>query len=149
MPTLQHFFRGVRGDILFVVGGGGKISSAALATLSYLKNKCNISVLYIRPELSLLNEVQTKLEKLVFNVFQEYARSGVFKRLYLISNEEVESVLGGVSIKNYYNKINQMIVSTLHMINVYDNNESLTNTFSDLPTADTYYIHRHERFGKK
>ena len=49
MPTLQHFFRGVRGDILFVVGGGGKISSAALAALRYLKNKCNISVLYIRP----------------------------------------------------------------------------------------------------
>lgn len=135
MPTLQHFFRGVRGDILFVVGGGGKISSASLATLRYLKNKCNISVLYVRPELSLLNETQTKLEKLVFNVFQEYARSGLFERLYLTSNEEIESILGGVSIKDYYNKINQMIVSTLHMVNVYNNNESLTNTFSDLPVG--------------
>jgi len=135
MPPLQHFFRGVRGNILFVVGGGGKISSASLATLGYLKNKCNISVLYIRPELSLLNETQTKLEKLVFNVFQEYARSGLFKRLYLFSNEEIESLLGGVSIKDYYSKINQMIVSTLHMINVYNNNESIANTFTDLPVG--------------
>lgn len=135
LPTLQHFFRGIRGDILFVVGGGGKISSASLATLYYLKNKCKINVLYVRPELSLLNETQTKLEKLVFNVFQEYARSGQFERLYLTSNEEIESILGGVSIKDYYNKINQMIVSTLHMINVYNNNESVTNTFSDLPVG--------------
>ena len=135
LPTLQHFFRGIRGDILFVVGGGGKISSASLATLRYLKNKCKISVLYIRPELSLLNETQSKLEKLVYNVFQEYARSGVFERLYLVSNEEAEAVLGGISIKDYYNKINQMVVSTIHMINVYNNNESLTNTFSDLPVG--------------
>jgi ribosome biogenesis SPOUT family RNA methylase Rps3 len=42
-------------------------------------------------------------------------------------------MLGGISIKNYYNKINEIIVSTLHMINVYKNNKSLTNTYGDLP----------------
>ena len=36
-------------------------------------------------------------------------------------------------IKNYYNKINEITVSTLHMINVYKNNKSLTNTYQDLP----------------
>ena len=71
----------------------------------------------------------------MFNVFQEYARSGVFERLYLVSNKEVENILGGVSIKDYYNKINQMVVSTFHMINVYNNNKSLTNTFGELPLA--------------
>lgn len=135
VPTLQHFFRGVRGDILFVVAGGGKISSASLAVLKYLKNKCNISVLYIQPELSLLNDVQQKLEKMVYNVFQQYARSGLFERLYLVSNEQIDSILGGSPIKDYNNNINHMITSTIHMINVYKNNQAVTDTFCQLPVG--------------
>ena len=133
LPSLKYFFRGLRGEILFVVGGGGKVSSASLAILKHLKNKCKINVLYIRPSLGLLSEQQSQLQRMAFGVFQEYARSGVFERLYVVSNEEIEYMLGGISIKNYYNKINEIIVSTLHMINVYKNNKSLTNTYGDLP----------------
>jgi hypothetical protein len=133
LPNLKYFFRGLRGEILFVVGGGGKVSSASLAILKHLKNKCKINVLYVRPTLGVLNEQQSKLQRMAFGVFQEYARSGVFERLYVVSNEEIEYMLGGISIKNYYNKINEIIVSTLHMINVYKNNKSLTNTYGDLP----------------
>jgi len=133
LPNLKYFFRGLRGEILFVVGGGGKVSSASLAVLKHLKNKCKINVLYVRPTLGVLNEQQSKLQRMAFGVFQEYARSGVFERLYVASNEEIEYMLGGISIKNYYNKINEIIVSTLHMINVYKNNKSLTNTYGDLP----------------
>ena len=133
LPNLKYFFRGLRGEVLFVVGGGGKVSSASLAILKHLKNKCKISVLYVKPSLGLLNETQSLLERMVFGVFQEYARSGVFERLYIVSNEEIEYMLGGISIKNYYNKINEIIVSTLHMINVYKNNKPLTNTYGDLP----------------
>ena len=135
LPTLQHFFRGVRGEILFIVGGGGKVSSASLAILKYLKNKCRISILYIQPELSLLNETQQKLERLVFGVFQEYARSGIFERIYLISNSQMEQDLSNLTVKNYYDKINEMIVSTIHMINVFDHNDSVTDTFCDLPVG--------------
>ena len=133
LPNLKYFFRGLRGEVLFVVGGGGKVSSASLAILKHLKNKCKISVLYVKPSLGLLNETQSLLERMVFGVFQEYARSGVFERLYIVSNEEIEYMLGGISIKNYYNKINEIIVSTLHMINVYKNNKPITNTYGDLP----------------
>ena len=135
LPTLKYFFRGLRGEILFVVAGGGKVSSASLAILKHLKNKCKINVLYIKPSVGLLNQTQTMLERMAFGVFQEYARSGVFERLYIASNEEIEQILGGISIKDYYNKINQIIVSTLHMINVYRNNKSLTNTYGDLPVG--------------
>ena len=133
LPTLKYFFRGLRGEILFVVGGGGKVSSASLAILKNLKNKCKINVLYVRPSVSLLNQTQAMLERMTYGVFQEYARSGVFERLYIVSNEEIEHILGGISIKNYYNKINEIIVSTLHMINIYKNNKSISNTYGDLP----------------
>jgi len=132
-PNLQYFFRGLRGDILFVVGGGGKVSSASLAILKHLKNKCNINILYIKPEPTLLNETQFKLEKMVYNVLQEYTRSGVFSKMFIISNEEVENLLGNLTVKNYYNKINEMVVSAIHMINIFKNSISINDTFCELP----------------
>jgi hypothetical protein len=134
LPSLKTFFKEVEGDVLFVVAGGGKVSSASLQILQYLK-KHKINMLYIKPEQSLLNDQQTKLERVVYNVFQEYARSGVFERMYIVSNSEIEHLLGGVTIKNYNEKINEMIVSTIHMINVYNNNDSLVNTFCDIPVG--------------
>ena len=132
LPSLKTFFKDVSGEILFVVAGAGKVSSASLQILEYLQ-KCKINILYIKPETTLLNEQQSQLEKLTYNVFQEYTRSGVFERMYIVSNSEVEHIVGGISIKNYHEKINEMIVSTIHMINVYNHNDSLVNTFYDLP----------------
>jgi predicted CoA-binding protein len=134
VPSLKTFFKDVTGDILFVVGGSGKISSASLSILQYLK-KHKINILYIKPEMSLLNDTQAQLEKLVYNVFQEYTRSGVFERMYIVANEEVAQIVGDMSIKNYHEKINEMIVSTIHMINVYKNNDSVMDTFCDLPVG--------------
>ena len=134
LPSLKTFFKGVKGEILFVVAGAGKVSSASLQVLQYLK-KYKVNILYIKPEVSLLNDQQTKLERLIYNVFQEYTRSGVFERMYIVSNEEVEQIVGGISIKNYNEKINEMIVSTIHMINVYRNNQSVNDTFCDLPVG--------------
>ena len=134
VPSLKTFFKEVEGEILFVVGGSGKISSATLSILEYLK-KHKINILYIKPELSLLNNSQVQLERVVYNVLQEYTRSGVFERMYIVSNEEVAQIVGGISVKNYHEKINEMIVSTIHMINVYKNNDSVNDTFSDLPVG--------------
>jgi len=134
MPSLKSFFKELEGEILFVVAGSGKVSSSSLQILQYLK-KYKINILYIKPEMALLSEQQIKLERVVYNVLQEYTRSGVFERMYIISNEEVEQIVGGISIKNYHEKINEMIVSTIHMINVYKNNDSVNDTFEDLPAG--------------
>ena len=134
LPSLKTFFKEAEGEILFVVAGAGKTSSASLQILQYLK-KHKINILYIKPETALLNDEQAKLERVVYNVLQEYTRSGVFERMYIVSNEEVEHIVGGISIKNYNEKINEMIVSTIHMINVYKNNTAVSDTFCDLPVG--------------
>jgi hypothetical protein len=105
-----------------------------LRILESLK-KNQLTVLYIRPELSLLNETQSKLESMSYGVFQQYARSGLFYNLILVSNSEIERILGGLPIRDYYNNINETIVSTLHMINIYKNNDSLLNTFDQKPVG--------------
>ena len=129
-PDLNKFFKDVDGEILFIVGGAGNISGASLSVLEHLQH-CDINVLYIRPEIESLGAVKAKQEWAAFNILQEYARSGVFKMIYLVSNPYVEEHIGNIPVIGYFDKINEMIVSCLHMINVYNHNESVIDTFFD------------------
>jgi len=133
-PTFSRFFKGIEDEILFIVGGGGKISNASLAILSRLKH-CKISVLYVKPDLSFLGSEAKLLNNMVYNVLQEYARSGVFQRIYLVDNIILENTIPDVTVKNFYDKLNEAIVSTLHMINFLNHNNSITDTFSPPPVG--------------
>ena len=128
-PDMTNFFKDVYGDVLFVVGGSGNISGAALSILQYIKH-CNINILYIRPDLESISVTKTKQEWVAFNVLQEYTRSGAFSRIYLVDNSKVEENLGNVPVIGYYDKLNSMIVSSLHMINIYNHIEPVVDTFS-------------------
>lgn len=131
--SLKKYFKDIKGKVLFVVAGGGSVSIASLKILENLKSKCNISILYIRPDIEFLGANSKLKERLTFNVFQEYARSGLFERMFIVSNPMVEKAMGGVSVLNYNAKINQTIVSTFHMLNSFENMKPVTHTFSDFP----------------
>tara|TARA_R110002049_G_scaffold105250_2_gene252073 strand:+ start:246 stop:1082 length:837 start_codon:yes stop_codon:yes gene_type:complete len=126
-PQLKTFFRYTTDDILFVVSGSGVISGATLQVLKHLSKK-NISVLYVKPDLEFLGKVNVYQERLVRCVLQEYARSKMINRLYLVDNKQVETILGDVPIIGYYDKLNDLIVSTIHMLNVYNHQESVHST---------------------
>ena len=140
-PNLANFFKNCPGEVLFVLGGGGDISGAALAVLEHLRG-LKINVMYIRPDVNLLPERKKKQEWAVFNILQEYARSAVFKRLWLVDNTNVEKIIGNVPLIGYYDKLNELIVSTFHMLNVYNHIDSVTDTFSD-----PYKTHRISTLG--
>ena len=95
----------------------------SLRIMEQIREKCDISVLYIAPDKSLLSEKRKMHEKVTYNVLQNYARSGAISRIYLVSNPQVESILGDVPIMGYFDKLNSFIVSTMHMINVFKNAE--------------------------
>jgi len=125
-PKLARFFSKMDDeDILFIVAGSGKISCASLAVMSYISNKENLSVMYIQPDLEPLSTTQLRAERLVRGVLQEYARSGALKRVYLISNNEVERSLGGAPIVGYYDILNETIVHAMHMLNVFSHTPSV------------------------
>jgi len=129
-PNFKNFFKDIKGEILFIVGGSGDISGTALRILEYLKGH-EINILYIRPDVELLPEMKRKQEWVTFNILQEYARSAVLKRIYIVENSLVEQHLGEVPLIGYHDRLNEMIVSTMHMINVYNHIDSVTNTFSE------------------
>lgn len=106
-------------EILFIVAGSGKVSASSLIILEQLKH-CKINILFIKPDLNILpeNSDPTLLSKLVFGVLQEYTRSGVFERIFLVENSTIESILGGIPIKRYHEVINDTIISAFNVLNV-------------------------------
>ena len=131
VPSMKTFFRGIEGETLFIVGGSGHISAMCLRIMEQIKDKCEISVLYIKPDTSLLSKNKTLHEKATFNILQQYARSGLLKMLYLVSNINLENILGEVPIIGYNSKINELIVSTVHMVNVFRNSSPVMGGIED------------------
>ena len=119
-PDLTSFFGDIQGETWVVIGGAGYISGMSLSLMEQI-GECDINVLYIKPEISLLSYNKTLQERLVYMILQEYARSGVLKCLYIVSNPVIEEILGEVPIIGYWDKLNDIIVSTIHMINVFKN----------------------------
>lgn len=130
LPKIKPFFKGMKGDTLFIVGGSGKISCASLRILENIK-KLPVSILYIEPDMDVLTGPQLLQERVVSAVLQEYTRSGVFEKMYMVSNPKLESVIGGAPIIGYYDKLNQTLVSTIHMINVCENTKPVIGKIPD------------------
>ena len=130
-PDLTGYFKeiGEGDDVLFIVGGSGTISGTSLSILQQLQ-RCNIHILYIRPDTSLVSEQRAMQERVVFNVLQEYARSGVFERIILIDNVELDKIAGGAPVIGYYEELNKILISALHMINIFDHTEAVMNTIA-------------------
>tara|TARA_R100001129_G_scaffold95908_1_gene65428 strand:- start:256 stop:1092 length:837 start_codon:yes stop_codon:yes gene_type:complete len=135
--SMKTFFSRTTDDILFILSGSGMISGASLQILKNLRGK-NISILYIKPDLEFLGHMNVLQERVVRNVLQEYARSGALTRIFLVDNKKVEEVLGEVPIIGYYDKLNDLIVSTIHMINIYNHQDAIHETPFD--NADTTRI---------
>jgi len=113
-PSLQGPFLGISGDILVTLSSG-RVSGSTLRILYQLRH-CNINILYIKPD-GVLNKVAMMQDKVTMQVLQEYTRSGLFKRMFLVNNTTVEGILGDVPIIGYYDKLNDTISTTLHQIN--------------------------------
>jgi len=121
----------IKDDVVFVLSGSGSVSSAALRFLYQIRDK-NVSILYVRPELDLLDQKQTMQERMVFSVLQEYTRSGIFRNIYLTSNAEIDSLIENASIKDYYPTINKLISTVFHMVMVFDHQIAEVSNFSDI-----------------
>lgn len=127
-PNLKKKLRFSNEDVLVITAGSGQISGGALRLLEQLKNN-RISLLYIQSDLSLISEVQKRQDKIVKNVLQEYARSGLLEVIYLIDDLRVQQSIGEMSISGYYDTINQAIVNTLHMVNIFKHSEPIIGNF--------------------
>ena len=130
-PDMSSFFEDIDEEVLFIVGGSGYISATALRLLSCIKDK-KISILYIKPDVEFLPQTKKLVENCTFHILQEYARSGIFEKMFIFENSSLEKIIGNVTITNFYDKINDHIASAMHMINVFDNTDPVVTSFSEL-----------------
>ena len=132
-PGVKTLLKKAEGSVLFIVCGASSVAAASLVILQQIHKKCNVNILYIRPEVGLLGEKKRLQERMVFGILQEYTRSGLFDRIYLTSNESLDPLVQDASILGYHDSINDLISSTLHMINYFNHVDSVSDTFSAAP----------------
>ena len=122
IPDLTKFFANMRERTQVFVMGSSMSSNYVLGILQQIKNR-EIDLFYIQPDIELLTGIPRALEKITFGVLQEYARSGLFRHITLLSNLNLEKVLGEVPIKTYYEALNDTIFSTVHYLNFFEYTE--------------------------
>jgi hypothetical protein len=132
---LGTFFQRLSKDVLFIVCGSSVESAFSLKVLRALKEQeANVTILYIIPERAFLNEVERLNERVVYHVLQEYTRSGLFERIFLVDNQLLSDCVGPeeLNLINYHDKINELLANTIHMINVFKHTEPIMSDVSFL-----------------
>lgn len=124
-PDLTDFFSNISDDILFITSGDCDVLSAALRILSYVKNK-KIDILYLK---SAKKYNINLVDKLAFSVFQEYTRSGIFNRMYILDETNLEEFLGDIPIVDWYENYLSLIYNTYNSINILQNKQAIINSY--------------------
>ena len=122
IPNVSKFLSEVDDHIQFIIVGGSMSSNYSLGIFEQLSDK-KIDVIYIKPDTELLTGYPVLVENTVFGVLQEYCRSGLLNSITLISNLNLESCIGDLPIKTYYESINKYIFSTIHHLNYFIHTE--------------------------
>jgi hypothetical protein len=114
-------------EVLFIVEGGAPISGASLSILECIKD-AKITILYIAPDRVLCSEAQKRDDKIVFNILQQYARSGVFESMYLASKPAIEILVGDVPISEFQQATSYFISYVVAMINYFNHTDPYLST---------------------
>tara|TARA_Y100000592_G_C5449602_1_gene307967 strand:+ start:838 stop:1689 length:852 start_codon:yes stop_codon:yes gene_type:complete len=137
---LNNFAKKINGDITLVLSGDSIISGITLVFLQKIKTLGHsISVVYVTPDLELVNGDKMLQERVVRNVLQQYARSAAIDKIMMLSNPALEEATGGTTIMSYYNDINDIFVNAYNMINVFKNSKSISDTFSKTSNISRIY----------
>jgi hypothetical protein len=95
--------------------GAGKVAGCTLRVLETIKHK-KINIIYVYPDTTLCNSIQLKRNRVLYNVIQEYTRSGLLHRMYLFSNKNVLDIIGDQTITEMYNMINKQIAYSIETL---------------------------------
>jgi hypothetical protein len=115
------------GESIFICSSSGTISGCSLKLLEHFKNTQIRIVLIISEEGNSIDQYHLQ-HKLIFNALQDYARSGVFKDIVLISNESIENTISDLTFLNRFDKMNEVISYSLHMLNIFENTRPIAET---------------------
>ncbi len=117
-------------QVLMVIDGSDPASGAALRILETIKDS-RLNVLYMCPDREMISATQKKNDEMAFHVLQEYARSGVFEKIFLVDAITLDQLVGDVSIQEYEHSISHFISYVVAMINYFHHTEPVLSTKID------------------
>ena len=91
IPNLKKYFAKIDDEVQVFVMGSSYSSNYTLGILEQIKDK-KINIFYIKPDTELLTGVPKLIDNAAFGILQEYARSGVFNSITLISNKNLAKI---------------------------------------------------------
>lgn len=134
-PSLGKLLSNIDEDVFVFLSASGNISGLTLRVLEKLKTK-KVSVACFNSDESLLSNTGKLQQKIVTNVLQEYARSGLLEKVYLVNNSNLEELLDDIPLDQYYQKLNELFCYTFHSIMYLKNSKPLFETKEDLSEID-------------
>ena len=127
---IKKWLTTIKNNCTVFLCGASICSGLTLRVLEILhKNGVNLEIVYFMPEIEVLSEQKALQERLCRGILQNYARSGLFEKICLVSNVALEKLAGSTNVFEYYNQINQVFTSTYYMLDVFKNTKAITSTF--------------------
>jgi len=124
-------------EMTIVLSGEEIINGILLRFLEQFK-QLEIKILYIKPDPKFLSNMQKAMEKVVYNVLQEYTRSAKIKFMSIVDFKIVSDIIGKVSLKERQDKIMQTFATSYYMKNLFENIQSVHEKIMETPP--TYCI---------
>ena len=114
---------------VFVCGASNSSGLTLRALHSLHLRGVKMDIVYFMPEIEVLSEEKTLQERACRGILQNYARSGLFEKICLVSNLRLEELAGSTNVFDYYDQINHVFTSTYYMLDVFKNTKPITSTF--------------------
>lgn len=121
-------------EVFIVLSGFDLETSSTLAILEKIKPS-SITILYLIPDVKILNQKLFQHHRIVSNVLQEYTRSGIFSRIFFVSYKNIDLMVGGIPIIEYNQIIASHISSTFNMLFYLSEIEPLMYSNDELPVG--------------
>lgn len=130
MTKLHRWLAKIKGECTVILCGASDSTGITLRALEKLhKNNVKMEIVYFMPETEVLSESKVLHERSVMGIMQNFARSGLFEKMCLVSNLSLEEIAGSTNVFDYYKQINHVFTSTYYMVDVFKNTKPITSTF--------------------
>ena len=130
MVKLEKWLGTIEKKCTVFLCGASNSSGLTLRALHFLHQRgVKMDIVYFMPETEVLSEEKTLCERAVKGILQNYARSGLFEKICLVSNLRLGQGAGSTNEFDYYDQINRVFTGTYYMLDVFKNTTPVTSTF--------------------
>lgn len=130
MTKLHRWLEKINDKCTIFLCGASDSTGITLQALEKLHQMgVKMEIVYFVPETEVLAESKVLHQRSVMGILQNFARSGLFEKICLVSNVILEEIAGSTNVFDYYKQINRVFTSTYYMLDVFKNTKPITSTF--------------------